>query len=76
MNGNLYHNISNTDFIAKSSLKDGKTLEKLYIQNAGYRNMFDFTWGGFSDIALFADETNGKFYVIYQCKNEIHTRIT
>ena len=75
-NGVLYHTISNSDFIAKSSLSDGKTLEKLYIQNAGYRNTFDFTWGGFSDIALFIDELTLKLYVIYQCKGEAHARVT
>jgi len=37
--------------------------------DAGYRNISNFNWGGYSDISLIIDESNLDLYVIFQLKS-------
>ncbi|EPQ15334.1 Noelin-3 [Myotis brandtii] len=55
-NGSLYFNKYQSNIVIKYSFDLGRVLAQRSLENAGFQNVYPYTWGGFSDIDLMADE--------------------
>ncbi|XP_016395766.1 noelin-3-like [Sinocyclocheilus rhinocerous] len=55
-NGSLYYNKEQSNIIVKYSFETGRVLAQRALEYAGFHNVYPYTWGGFSDIDLMADE--------------------
>ncbi|XP_010713940.1 noelin-3 isoform X1 [Meleagris gallopavo] len=55
-NGSLYFNKYQSNIIIKYSFDTGRVLAQRSLEYAGFHNVYPYTWGGFSDIDLMADE--------------------
>ncbi|TRY62460.1 hypothetical protein DNTS_007135 [Danionella cerebrum] len=55
-NGSLYYNKEQSNIIVKYSFDTGRVLTQRALEYAGFHNVYPYTWGGFSDIDLMADE--------------------
>ncbi|KPP63011.1 noelin-3-like [Scleropages formosus] len=55
-NGSLYYNKYQSNIIVKYSFETGRVLAQRALEYAGFHNVYPYTWGGFSDIDLMADE--------------------
>ncbi|XP_051970139.1 noelin-3-like isoform X2 [Xyrauchen texanus] len=55
-NGSLYYNKEQSNIIVKYSFESGRVLAQRALEYAGFHNVYPYTWGGFSDIDLMADE--------------------
>ncbi|KAG2461341.1 NOE3 protein, partial [Polypterus senegalus] len=55
-NGSLYYNKYQSNIIIKYSFDTGRILAQRSVEYAGFHNVYPYTWGGFSDIDLMADE--------------------
>ncbi|XP_061652257.1 noelin-3-like isoform X2 [Phyllopteryx taeniolatus] len=55
-NGSLYYNKMQSNIIVRYSLETRRVLTQRTLESAGYHNVYPYTWGGFSDIDLMADE--------------------
>ncbi|CAL8240370.1 noelin-3a [Gadus morhua] len=55
-NGSLYYNKYQSNIIVKYSFDSGSVLAQRALEYAGFHNMYPYTWGGFSDIDVMADE--------------------
>uniref|UniRef100_A0A8C5V6Z3 Olfactomedin 3 n=1 Tax=Microcebus murinus TaxID=30608 RepID=A0A8C5V6Z3_MICMU len=55
-NGSLYFNKYQSNIIIKYSFDLGRVLAQRSLEYAGFHNVYPYTWGGFSDIDLMADE--------------------
>uniref|UniRef100_A0A8D2ZFG6 Olfactomedin 3a n=2 Tax=Scophthalmus maximus TaxID=52904 RepID=A0A8D2ZFG6_SCOMX len=55
-NGSLYYNKYQSNIIVKYSFETGSVLAQRALEFAGFHNMYPYTWGGYSDIDVMADE--------------------
>ncbi|XP_061661614.1 noelin-3a [Syngnathoides biaculeatus] len=55
-NGSLYYNKYQSNIIVKYSFETGTVLAQRTLEFAGFHNMYPYTWGGYSDIDVMADE--------------------
>ncbi|XP_051943456.1 noelin-3-like isoform X3 [Hippocampus zosterae] len=55
-NASLYYNKMQSNIIVRYSLRTGRVLTQRALDSAGFHNVYPYTWGGFSDIDLMADE--------------------
>ncbi|KPP57950.1 noelin-3-like, partial [Scleropages formosus] len=55
-NGSLYYNKYQSNIVVKYSFETGRVLAQRALEYAGFHNVYPYTWGGFSDIDLMADE--------------------
>ncbi|XP_061694238.1 noelin-3-like isoform X2 [Syngnathoides biaculeatus] len=55
-NGSLYYNKMQSNIIVRYGLQSRRVLTQRALDSAGYHNVYPYTWGGFSDIDLTADE--------------------
>ncbi|XP_019712411.1 noelin-3-like isoform X3 [Hippocampus comes] len=55
-NASLYYNKMQSNIIVRYSLETGRVLTQRALDSAGFHNVYPYTWGGFSDIDLMADE--------------------
>ncbi|XP_057712428.1 noelin-3-like [Corythoichthys intestinalis] len=55
-NGSLYYNKMQSNIIVRYSLGMGRVIAQRALERAGFHNVYPYTWGGFSDIDLMADE--------------------
>ncbi|XP_077380179.1 noelin-3-like [Festucalex cinctus] len=55
-NGSLYYNKMQSNIIVRYGLQTGRVLTQRALDSAGFHNVYPYTWGGFSDIDLMADE--------------------
>ncbi|KAM4721339.1 noelin-3 [Rhinophrynus dorsalis] len=55
-NGSLFFNKFQSNIIIKYSFATGRILNQRSLDNAGFNNVYPYTWGGHSDIDLMADE--------------------
>ncbi|XP_077413436.1 noelin-3-like isoform X2 [Vanacampus margaritifer] len=55
-NGSLYYNKMQSNIIVRYGLETGRVLTQRALDSAGFHNVYPYTWGGFSDIDLMADE--------------------
>lgn len=62
-NGSLYYNKYQSNIIVKYSFETGSVLAQRALEFAGFHNMYPYTWGGFSDIDVMADELG--MWVVY-----------
>ncbi|KAK1153769.1 noelin-2-like isoform X1 [Acipenser oxyrinchus oxyrinchus] len=61
-NGSLYYNKYQSNIVIKYQFRSRSILVQRSLASAGYNNTFPYSWGGFSDIDLMADE-NGLWAV-------------
>ncbi|CAG5897929.1 unnamed protein product [Menidia menidia] len=61
-NGSLYYNKYQSNIIIKYHFRSRSVLVQRSLSGAGYNNTFPYSWGGWSDIDLMADE-NGLWAV-------------
>ncbi|TNN65142.1 Noelin-3 [Liparis tanakae] len=62
-NGSLYYNKYQSNIIVKYSFETGSVLAQRALEFAGFHNMYPYTWGGYSDIDVMADELG--MWVVY-----------
>ncbi|KAL0966912.1 hypothetical protein UPYG_G00302150 [Umbra pygmaea] len=55
-NGSLYYNKIQSNIVVRYSFDTGRVVTQRALENAGFYNVYPYTWGGFSDIDLMADE--------------------
>ncbi|XP_054609188.1 noelin-3-like isoform X2 [Dunckerocampus dactyliophorus] len=55
-NGSLYYNKMQSNIIVRYSFETGRVVTQRALESAGFHNVYPYTWGGFSDIDLMADE--------------------
>ncbi|XP_061150553.1 noelin-3-like [Syngnathus typhle] len=55
-NSSLYYNKMQSNIIVRYSLETARVLTQRALDSAGFHNVYPYTWGGFSDIDLMADE--------------------
>ncbi|KAK9979581.1 hypothetical protein ABG768_013003 [Culter alburnus] len=55
-NGSLYYNKYQSNIIVRYSFESGRVTTQRALESAGFHNVYPYTWGGFSDIDLMADE--------------------
>ncbi|KAG7336419.1 hypothetical protein KOW79_001112 [Hemibagrus wyckioides] len=55
-NGSLYYNKEQSNIVVRYSFETGRVLAQRALEYAGFHNVYPYTWGGFSDIDLMADE--------------------
>uniref|UniRef100_A0A3Q1K8X8 Olfactomedin-like domain-containing protein n=1 Tax=Anabas testudineus TaxID=64144 RepID=A0A3Q1K8X8_ANATE len=55
-NGSLYYNKMQSNIIVRYSFETGRVVTQRALELAGFHNVYPYTWGGFSDIDLMADE--------------------
>lgn len=55
-NGSLYYNKMQSNIIVRYSFEWGRVVTQRALESAGFHNVYPYTWGGFSDIDLMADE--------------------
>ncbi|XP_061834848.1 noelin-3-like isoform X2 [Nerophis lumbriciformis] len=55
-NGSLYYNKMQSNIMVRYSLETGRVVTQRALESAGFHNVYPYTWGGFSDIDLMADE--------------------
>ncbi|KAG9343618.1 hypothetical protein JZ751_013788 [Albula glossodonta] len=55
-NGSLYYNKYQSNIIVKYGFETGRIQTQRALEYAGFHNVYPYTWGGFSDIDLMADE--------------------
>ncbi|XP_034144536.1 noelin-3-like isoform X2 [Esox lucius] len=55
-NGSLYYNKIQSNIVVRYSFDTGRVVTQRALENAGFHNVYPYTWGGFSDIDLMADE--------------------
>ncbi|XP_016105124.1 noelin-3-like [Sinocyclocheilus grahami] len=55
-NGSLYYNKYQSNIIVRYSFESGRVMTQRALESAGFHNVYPYTWGGFSDIDLMADE--------------------
>ncbi|XP_076135581.1 noelin-2-like [Alosa pseudoharengus] len=56
-NGSLYYNKHQSNVVVQYHLRQRRVLLQRSLAEAGYNNTFPYSWGGWSDIDLMADET-------------------
>ncbi|XP_048395911.1 noelin-3a [Stegostoma tigrinum] len=62
-NGSLYFNKYQSNTLVKYNFETGSVLAQRSLEYAGFNNIYPYTWGGFSDIDLMADE--GGIWAVY-----------
>ncbi|GCC18996.1 hypothetical protein chiPu_0018163, partial [Chiloscyllium punctatum] len=62
-NGSLYFNKYQSNTLIKYNFETGSVLAQRSLEYAGFNNIYPYTWGGFSDIDLMADE--GGIWAVY-----------
>ncbi|XP_045550460.1 noelin-3-like, partial [Salmo salar] len=55
-NGSLYYNKVQSNIVVCYRFETGRVVTQRALENAGFHNVYPYTWGGFSDIDLMADE--------------------
>ncbi|KAF3857996.1 hypothetical protein F7725_011197 [Dissostichus mawsoni] len=55
-NGSLYYNKMQSNIVVRYSFETGRVVTQRALESAGFHNVYPYTWGGFSDIDLMADE--------------------
>ncbi|XP_074507996.1 noelin-3-like [Sebastes fasciatus] len=55
-NGSLYYNKMQSNIIVRYSFETGRVVTQRALESAGFHNVYPYTWGGFSDIDMMADE--------------------
>ncbi|CAB1317944.1 unnamed protein product, partial [Coregonus sp. 'balchen'] len=55
-NGSLYYNKVQSNIMVRYHFETGRVVTQRALENAGFHNVYPYTWGGFSDIDLMADE--------------------
>lgn len=55
-NGSLYYNKYQSNILVRYSFETGRVITQRALESAGFHNVYPYTWGGFSDIDLMADE--------------------
>ncbi|XP_026887165.2 noelin-3 [Electrophorus electricus] len=55
-NGSLYYNKYQSNIVVRYSFESGRVVTQRALESAGFHNVYPYTWGGFSDIDLMADE--------------------
>ncbi|KAM3866266.1 noelin-3-like [Diretmus argenteus] len=55
-NGSLYYNKMQSNILVRYSFDTGRVVTQRALESAGFHNVYPYTWGGFSDIDLMADE--------------------
>ncbi|XP_067296566.1 noelin-2b [Pseudorasbora parva] len=55
-NGSLYYNKHNSNVVVRYDLSSGGVHQQQPLPQAGFNNTFPYSWGGWSDIDLMADE--------------------
>nr|XP_057917325.1 noelin-3-like isoform X2 [Doryrhamphus excisus] len=55
-NGSLYYNKMQSNIMVRYSFEMGRVVTQRALESAGFHNVYPYTWGGFSDIDLMADE--------------------
>ncbi|CAB1326819.1 unnamed protein product, partial [Coregonus sp. 'balchen'] len=55
-NGSLYYNKVQSNIMVRYHFETGRVVTQRGLENAGFHNVYPYTWGGFSDIDLMADE--------------------
>ncbi|XP_052355324.1 noelin-3-like isoform X2 [Oncorhynchus keta] len=62
-NGSLYYNKYQSNIIVKYSFETGRVLAQRALEYAGFHNTYPYSWGGYSDIDVMADELG--MWVVY-----------
>ncbi|XP_072366370.1 noelin-3-like isoform X1 [Scyliorhinus torazame] len=62
-NGSLYFNKYQSNTLVKYNFETGSVMAQRSLEYAGFNNIYPYTWGGFSDIDLMADE--GGIWAVY-----------
>ncbi|XP_030630138.1 noelin-3 [Chanos chanos] len=62
-NGSLYYNKYQSNIIVRYNFDSGRVVTQRALESAGFHNVYPYTWGGFSDIDLMADELG--LWVVY-----------
>uniref|UniRef100_A0A4W5M4U8 Olfactomedin 3 n=1 Tax=Hucho hucho TaxID=62062 RepID=A0A4W5M4U8_9TELE len=66
-NGSLYYNKVQSNIVVCYRFETGRVVTQRALENAGFHNVYPYTWGGFSDIDLMADELGlWAVYATYQ----------
>ncbi|CAL8346534.1 unnamed protein product [Merluccius merluccius] len=55
-NGSLYYNKIQSNIVVRYRFETGRVATQRALESAGFHNVYPYTWGGFSDIDLMADE--------------------
>ncbi|XP_071232492.1 noelin-3-like [Salvelinus alpinus] len=55
-NGSLYYNKAQSNIVVCYRFETGRVVTQRALEKAGFHNVYPYTWGGFSDIDLMADE--------------------
>ncbi|XP_072918563.1 noelin-3a isoform X2 [Hemitrygon akajei] len=62
-NGSLYYNKYQSNTLIRYNFQTSSVQAQRSLEYAGFNNMYPYTWGGFSDIDLMADE--GGIWAVY-----------
>ncbi|XP_038820319.1 noelin-3-like [Salvelinus namaycush] len=55
-NGSLYYNKAQSNIVVCYRFETGRVVTQRALEKAGFHNVYPYTWGGYSDIDLMADE--------------------
>uniref|UniRef100_A0AAZ3SQI6 Olfactomedin-like domain-containing protein n=1 Tax=Oncorhynchus tshawytscha TaxID=74940 RepID=A0AAZ3SQI6_ONCTS len=73
-NGSLYYNKYQSNIIVKYSFETGRVLAQRALEYAGFHNTYPYSWGGYSDIDVMADELG--MWVVYMDPDTLEVQKT